>query len=531
MRNFKVKGMICLLIVIMVSSFAFADFMTPEPMGSTISKSKAEKPSKHSYTNTEMMDTMELGCDMLMRWQHFDGGWMWPEDFSSTETVSTSNNQRGIIAHPLLVLDEKFPAKDYIGDGTWPGARYTGEKLMDFTAANVSGSITYWLYAADIIMLGELTDITTEAKYKARALRNWNYRVTERAGYGSGTEMAEYFVEKRCTQSMIETYGYGLCLWDTAGYALAAEYVGEHVYARAAFDTLTSTHTYPIGPGNYSPNTNITLNMVETFIQRWDVSTSASADIDTEDIFFSAAGNLINAMNEIDSARYASWITQLKDRIIACQDTVESSPNYGAFLYTKYGWTTSAQNQGYAMMGLRNIGEVEAGQKATQWAIDNQTKTGQSAGMWSQYQEPNGELLMGLWEIAEAEEKPWVMIYTTPVDGQVADIDVTFKTFDLDGDPVTVKVEWTIDGGVTWNETSHITGTYVGLSASAAGNEHTITWNSLSDIGFNDRNCKIKITARKDSASEGWGSPAGVTGVFYVPNQSVPVELSTFNIE
>ena len=521
------------------------DFMPlPEKRGGKqVIEYKKPQGKIGAYSQVDLLNAFEMSGDQLLRWQHVpDGGWTWPEDFSSTSTATPYSNQIGVVARALIMIDQKIPAKDYVGDGSYPGAAYSGERLMLTPVYYNSESDRNNLYAPDRTHLAELSDYTGDMDYITSAVQEWTKVKDIRPGWDTGEGLAEYFAEKRAKSGYFtssQMYGYGLSIWDLAGYAIAAEKLGDHQYAKAIIDTYTTEHDFPIPPGDpfWNDTANgYSKNCMANYLKRWDDSTATSDTAEKEGWFFGSAGHMLWAMNLIDEVAFASWIDELKTRLVAEQD-----PS-GAFIYTKYGETgVSIQDQGYAMMGLRHIGEINAGQMATDWAIANQETSGMYKGMWREttgesYQENNSEMTQGMWEVAEGEDKPWVQVTVSPMGSHVNQVPFSFKIFDLGSNPATVMIEWTRDDGDTWNETDRVTGPVTGLATSPSGVEHDLVWNSFPEIpasppSLAQADCQIRITARDDSNPTGWGFPQGLTAMFTVDNTTIPVELSIFNLE
>jgi len=545
------RWLMVLLVIVLLGSFAYAEFnefidTPPKPAlnpGQPIKSIDGKKPDDTKYTKAEFLQTLERGCDQLIRWQHTDGGWSWPENFSTTDTA-TAANQKGVIARALVLLDGIIPGKDYIGDGSYPGARFTGEIL--FAIPDSSG-----YYAPDMLMMCELSEKVGDLKYKQRAQNHWAWRKINRAGYATGQQFAEMIVEKRCYGMWggASVWGYSLCMWDLAGYVAAAEAMGDHTWAQQALDTILSTYAYPKAPGKiglpkYDPAEPFPVCLPQRMIERWDdfdVATSGTKSVEAS--YVATLGNMLFAMNMVDSARYRYWIDLFTQKLTELQVNNLTSPHHGGWTLWKYGWGSDAQDSGYAMMGLRNVGAAQTGQKATQWAINNQEKIGNWSGLWryialnppynkgDSYQEGNAEILQGLFEIQEAENKPWVTIVSDPVGGHENYVPLSFRTHDLDNQPVSIKVEWSENDGVTWTETSNIQGAVTGLASTPGGVVHDIIWVSVPDLGFLDKTCKLRVTARRDTSPTGWGSPAGVTDYFTIINSTVPVELSVFEVK
>ncbi|HPB32191.1 MAG TPA: hypothetical protein PLB62_12100, partial [Candidatus Sumerlaeota bacterium] len=115
-------------------------------------------------------------------------------------------------------------------------------------------------------------------------------------------------------------------------------------------------------------------------------------------------------------------------------------------------------------------------------------------------------------------ERPWVAITNSPTGILTEDVLVSFRIFASDSPACTIKVEYTTDGGATWVETTSLVGATTGLASSPAGVEHSITWKPIPDIGETDATCQLRITVRRDSTPDKWGTITGVTGEFSLRN-------------
>jgi hypothetical protein len=550
----KVRSFLIVALVLLCALSVVAQDFMPPPAPRSGGKAKAKKaPSiaTAAYTEGQLLNALEMGGDQLLRWQHLDGGWYWPENFSTTDTA-TFGNQLGVVARALTLIDDKIPAKDYIGDGSYPGARYTGEKLRQYV---LSMSPKKYYYAPDRTFLVELTEATGIQDYKTSATQEWIWVKANNPAFATPFDLVDYFMTNRCGESQFNSgYGYGLMNWDLAGYAAACEKIGDHSYANAILNYLvTNVSTYSNPPDGFpESHWNDTANgynesVLNNMIQRWDDNDATSTTKEAEYIFISAAGHMIWAMNIVDAVTYDSWIQALKTRLLATQDTD------GAYKYTKLGDSdVYIQDQGYAMMGIRNVGEQISGRKATEWAILNQETSGIYTGMWREpydytgygypwyweypsFQENNSEMMQGMWDVHEGDVNPWVMITVHPPGSHIDTVPVSFKVFDMQGDPATLWFEYTDDGGSNWYDCTTVLGAVTGVTTSPTGIEHSNTWKSIDDIpvgpGGNVYDCKLRIWARDDSKPGEWGSPAGLTNTFSVLNETIPVELSTFSVD
>jgi len=540
----KVKSFLIVTLVLLCAlSVVAGDFMPPpQPRGGAKAKAKkAPSVSLGAYTEGQLLGALEMGGDQLLRWQHLDGGWIWPgvpgDEFKTTDTA-TSANQKGVVALALVLIDDSIPAKDYIGDGSYPGARYTGEK---FRERNPSDG----MYAPDYTFMCELTEATAVQDYKTSATQVWNWKKANSPPYSTPFNFSDYFMTNRCAPNWVWSggYGYGLCIWDIAGYAGAAEKMGDHVFAFSILDNWCTEQDWTNPPAQVYAQWNDTANgynkcVMNNFLKRWDDNDATSTTLEREWFFIGAAGNMLWAMNEVDPVYFDSWIQAMKTRLINDCQTAG-----GAYVYSKLGEPIDVcvQDQGYAMMGMRNIGAVDSGRKSTEWAINNQETTGDYKGMWIEpwglsYQEGNSECLQGMFDVHEGDVNPWVVITVHPLGNHIDTVPVSFKVYDVQGDPATLWVEWSDNAGSDWQDCTTILGATTGLMTSPSGIEHSITWKSIDDIPIGTlegltHDCKLRIWARDDSKPGQWGSPAGVTNIFSVLNETIPVELSIFSVE
>jgi hypothetical protein len=116
---------------------------------------------------------------------------------------------------------------------------------------------------------------------------------------------------------------------------------------------------------------------------------------------------------------------------------------------------------------------------------------------------------------------PWVIV-TTPDGVQQEDITLTYQLIEVDGTGSDISLEFSTDGGQTWNPatakggdgTTNVKGFYF------PGMTRTIVWDSFEDGISETHTCKVKITAAK-SESGIIGTP-DETGNFEIQNPDFP---------
>lgn len=111
------------------------------------------------------------------------------------------------------------------------------------------------------------------------------------------------------------------------------------------------------------------------------------------------------------------------------------------------------------------------------------------------------------------------VVSSVSVTGDSGPISVSYTLADSNTDPCNVTVSYSIDGGLTFNPTSNISGTVTGV---APGSNRSLTWNSAADINGNQAGVRIRI-----SASDPFGAgTSGETVSFTVNNNKLPVVSS-----
>ena len=97
------------------------------------------------------------------------------------------------------------------------------------------------------------------------------------------------------------------------------------------------------------------------------------------------------------------------------------------------------------------------------------------------------------------------LIKSVSVPAQAAgDVVVSFTLFDAEAVPVDVVLEYSLDGGATWQTGSVTEPTALfGLATSGEGVTHTVVWDSIADIGFRVEDAKVRV---RTVAEAGGGS-------------------------
>lgn len=602
MMNSKTKLFLAVIFMAIFSSVVIAQDFLPEPptpwasraTQKTISIPKPAKP----YTNQQLLDSMQFAGDMILRVQHIDGGWrLWNKDPLTDVTAEyldppantiinpewvgrpfafdgTHQNQLGVNARALVLISTKVknPPKDYIGDGTYGASLamlYNKNLPLYYYFDPVTNQwMRSYYYSTDRVFMGEYTKYVGDATAKAAAIAEWAWTKDNVAYFKTPSALVQRFVEMRANASMIGRYGLGLILWDIGGYADGCEAVDDHAYAVSLLDLMTTEQNFvppPADPYWNDTANGYSKNIFKNFLKRWDDGTPAKACGDdcapaavnddskyVEWMFVTAAGQLLQAFQNVDPAKYKTQIDALKSRLANdCQIVDPANPFFGAYSYRKLGWEgLDSQGNGYACMGMAKVGEVVAGQKSTEFLIKTQIPQDEPTtkchpafrGGWYDYDslgnlkiylEPNCEAVQGMWEISEAEQKPWVKITSNPPGNHQDDVPFAFAIFDLQSNPATVKVEYSLNNGVNWTliPPLHLSGASTGLSTSPAGVNNSLSWLSYTGSGITDDvNAKLRVTARDDDSPEGWGVP-DMTDIFSVKNATIPVELSVFSLE
>jgi VWFA-related protein len=110
----------------------------------------------------------------------------------------------------------------------------------------------------------------------------------------------------------------------------------------------------------------------------------------------------------------------------------------------------------------------------------------------------------------------------TPTGPQQGDVSISYRLADAEGDPCSISVEYSGDGGTTYQQATVAAGGdgMADLTASPEGIPHVFVWDSLSDIGYQSRSVRIRVTPSDTSLGE-----AGETEDFTV-NNIPPARLS-----
>ena len=110
----------------------------------------------------------------------------------------------------------------------------------------------------------------------------------------------------------------------------------------------------------------------------------------------------------------------------------------------------------------------------------------------------------------------------TPSGPQSGNVTIKYSLFDPQSDRCSILVQYSPNGGRTWNTATAVSGQgdgTTGLTSSPSGRAHTYVWASGSDIGnVNDSNVEIRITP----SDAGGVDTAGTSSVFTVNNHVTP---------
>ena len=113
----------------------------------------------------------------------------------------------------------------------------------------------------------------------------------------------------------------------------------------------------------------------------------------------------------------------------------------------------------------------------------------------------------------------------TPSGPQSGNVTIKYSLFDPQSDRCSILVQYSPNGGRTWNTATAVSGQgdgTTGLTSSPSGRANTYVWASGSDIGnVNDSNVEIRITP----SDAGGVDTAGTSGVFTVNNHVTPPTL------
>jgi len=115
---------------------------------------------------------------------------------------------------------------------------------------------------------------------------------------------------------------------------------------------------------------------------------------------------------------------------------------------------------------------------------------------------------------------------TTPEDPVSGDVTIEYALSDAESDNCSIVVEYSEDGGTTWETATAGTGGdgTTGLTSSPDGTDHTYVWDSLTDLGtVYDTDVQFRITP---TDTDGEGDTA-TSGNFTVDNDALPTVVVT----
>ncbi len=124
--------------------------------------------------------------------------------------------------------------------------------------------------------------------------------------------------------------------------------------------------------------------------------------------------------------------------------------------------------------------------------------------------------------VARTDQRPSVPSITTPSGTQSGNVTISYTLTDAESDMCGILVQYSSDGGTTWNTATAASGGNgtTGLTSGSNGTSHTFVWASGSDIvNANNSNVEIRITP----SDAGVAGTAGTTGAFTVNNYMVPM--------
>jgi len=100
--------------------------------------------------------------------------------------------------------------------------------------------------------------------------------------------------------------------------------------------------------------------------------------------------------------------------------------------------------------------------------------------------------------------------------GTSGSIQITYSLVDANGDNCSINVYYSIDNGVTYTQTSNLSGT---LNNIPPGTGKTVTWNSALDVSGNAQQVRVRVEPADGSGT----GTAGDSATFAVNNNSAPV--------
>jgi hypothetical protein len=122
--------------------------------------------------------------------------------------------------------------------------------------------------------------------------------------------------------------------------------------------------------------------------------------------------------------------------------------------------------------------------------------------------------------VTNVNELPWVTV-DTPSSPQSGNMEISFTLFDPESDLCNIVVHYSLDEGATWLRDWFFKGNMSNLDSSPEGVEHTITWDTVNNLGkAKHPNVKIRITP----IDEGYSGTAATTDTFIVDNYVQPFE-------
>ncbi len=106
----------------------------------------------------------------------------------------------------------------------------------------------------------------------------------------------------------------------------------------------------------------------------------------------------------------------------------------------------------------------------------------------------------------------------TPVTGVTDRVPLSYTLSDPDGNPAAIAVDWSPDGGATWNAATEGPGApsegTTGLAAAPGGTSHVLVWDTYADLGPTD--ALVRVRVRPTDGATGAAGTAGTTGDFWV---------------
>ncbi|OQA05721.1 MAG: Regulator of chromosome condensation (RCC1) repeat protein [bacterium ADurb.Bin374] len=100
--------------------------------------------------------------------------------------------------------------------------------------------------------------------------------------------------------------------------------------------------------------------------------------------------------------------------------------------------------------------------------------------------------------------------------GTTGDIEITYAVTDTENDAVSIAVHYSLDGGTSWTQTTHLTGTSTGITP---GTGKSIIWHSAVDAPSATSTARIKLVP----SDAGGNGTAGISPTFPIDNTSIAV--------